>query len=78
MKKAELLDFLENHVVEIFHQIGLPLYIDILKRAFKERRYSDVLHYTEIARYRITVEYPKLKLKGDLDIFDKEVKKLIK
>lgn len=56
----------------------MPLYIDILKRAFKERRYSDVLHYTEIARYRITVEYPKLKLKGDLDIFDKEVKKLVK
>ena len=78
MKKAELTEFLDKNVVEIFHQIGMPLYVDILKRAFKERRYSDVLHYTEIARYRITVEYPKLKNKGDLDIFDKEVKKLVK
>ena len=78
MKKAELTEFLDKNVVEIFHQIGMPLYVDILKRTFKERRYSDVLHYTEIARYRITVEYPKLKNKGDLDIFDKEVKKLVK
>lgn len=78
MKKSELTEFLDKNVVEIFHQIGMPLYVDLLKRAFKERRYSDVLHYTEIARYRITVEYPKLKNKGDLDIFEKEVKKLVK
>lgn len=55
----------------------MPLSVDLLKRAFKERRYFDVLQYTEIARYRITVEYPKLKIKGDLDIFEKEVKKLV-
>ena len=78
MKKAELTEFLENHVVKIFHQIGMPLYIDILKRAFKARKYSDVLQYTEIAHCRITVEYPKLKNKGVLDIFEKEVKKLVK
>ena len=78
MKKAELTEFLDKNITEIFNQIGLPLYIHILKRAFKERRYADVLQYTEIARYRISAEYPKLKNKGDLDIFDKEVKKLIK
>lgn len=78
MKKSELTEFLETNVVEIFHKIGMPVYVDILKRAFKERRYSDVLHYTEIARYRITVEYHKLKNKGDLDIFEKEMKKLVK
>lgn len=78
MKKAELTEFLDKNVAEIFHQIGMPLYIDILKQAFKERRYSDVLQYTEIAHYRIMVEYSKLKNKGDLDIFEKEVKKLVK
>lgn len=78
MKKAELTELLDKNVVEIFHQIGMSLYIDILKRAFKERRYSDVLQYTEIAHYRIMAEYPKLKNKGDLNIFEKEVKKLVK
>lgn len=78
MKKAELTEFLDKNIVDIFHQIGLPVYIPILKKVFRERLYSDTIQYIEIARYRIMIEYPKLKNKGDLDIFEKEVKKLIK
>lgn len=79
MKKKELNKFIYHEVSTLYKDIELHLYVDYIKKAYKDRCFYELLQYIELGKLWINTKYPSEKHNlYILEIFYKEIEQLIK
>lgn len=63
MNKKELNKFIYHEVSTIYKDIELHFYVDYIKRAYKDRRFYELLQYIELGQLWINTKYPNEKHK---------------